>query len=328
MDKELTSYKMHKQVMKSSIEVIHGDAIEELKNIPSQEIDLIVSDPPYNLGKDFGKSNAIKNFEEYIRFTKEWTNECRRVLKEDGTIYSFMGFKFISYLYQILEKNMEMHFNNWITWNYTQGMGRRKGFSSRHEDILMFTKSENFNFYLDNVRIPQKYYRKANNMRGANPGDVWEFSHVHYCQNDREKHPTQKPEGLIERLVLASSKEGDKVLDPFAGSGTTLRVCQHTNRDCVGIEKNEEYVEMTEKRLSREAESLSGIDPRMKRIPNDLNDKRTRVEYLSKHIEWFLGNHQEEIDEFFDRVTKKYGPETTNEVKKKVGVGGQVELEI
>ena len=84
-------------------------------------------------------------------------------------------------------------------------------------------------------------------MRGANPGNVWKFSHVHYSNPNRQVHPTQKPEGLIERMVLASSKEGDLVLDPFSGSGTTLRVCQQLNRKCIGLELNAEYVKMTKK---------------------------------------------------------------------------------
>ena len=79
----------------------------------------------------------------------------------------------------------------------------------------MFTKSKKFTFNLDNVRVPQKYYRERNNMRGANPGDVWNFSHIHYCSPNRQSHPAQKPEGLIKRMVLASSNENDVVLDPF-----------------------------------------------------------------------------------------------------------------
>ena len=92
-----------------------------------------------------------------------------------------------------------MNFINWICWHYTQGIGKKKGFSPRHDDILMFAKGKSHTFNLDAIRVPQKYYRSRNNMRGANPGDVWEFSHIHYCQENRQNHPTQKPEGLIER---------------------------------------------------------------------------------------------------------------------------------
>ncbi|MBU2805814.1 site-specific DNA-methyltransferase, partial [Acidithiobacillus ferridurans] len=146
-----------------------------------------------------------------------------------------------------------------------QGIGKTKGFSPRHDDILMFSKSKDFVFNLDNVRIPQKYYRERNNMRGANPGDVWEFSHVHYCNENRHEHPTQKPEGLIERMILASSNEGFNVLDPFLGSGTTLRVCQQLKRNGTGIEINEEYCSMSKERLIKEFVGFDSIDPRMKR---------------------------------------------------------------
>ncbi len=290
-----------------SLEIICGEAIEELKKISSNSIDLIIADPPYNLGKDYGNDSDNREFDDYILFTKQWTNEAKRVLKTTGTIYVFMGFRFISYLYQILEQEHKLLFNNWICWHYTQGMGKKKGFSPRHDDILVFVKSENFFFNLDEIRIPQKFYRSINNMRGANPGDVWQFSHVHYCNGNRQNHPTQKPEGLIERMVLASSITNDLVLDPFSGSGTTLRVCQQLNRQCLGIEINQLYVDQTKERLSKPFGGFDSIDPRMERIPNDLNDDNFREEYLQNHITWFLSNHQNAIKDFYKKVEIKYG---------------------
>lgn len=218
-----------------------------------------------------------------------------------------MGFRIISYLYKVMEKDNNLLFNNWICWYYTQGIGKKKGFSPRHDDILIFTKTSKYKFNLDAIRVPQKYYRSVNNMRGANPGDVWEFSHIHYCQDNRQNHPTQKPEGLIERMVLASSDEGDIVLDPFSGSGTTLRVCQQLNRNAIGVELNEEYVAMTKERLSNEFKAFDSLDPRIKRVPNDLNKEEIRNEYLNNHINWFLNNHEDAIDEFWIEVDKKYG---------------------
>jgi len=227
--------------MDKIIDIRLGDALELFKNIKDNSIDLIVADPPYNLNKDYGNKSDSMNFDDYIQFSKDWIKESKRVLKPTGTIYIFMGFRFISYLYQILEKENQMIFNNWICWFYTQGIGKKKGFSPRHDDILMFTKTDKFVFNLDDIKIPQKFYRSVNNMRGANPGDVWEFSHVHYCQENRQNHPTQKPEGIIERMVLASTNENSTVLDPFSGSGTTLRVCQQLNRNCIGFELNPDY---------------------------------------------------------------------------------------
>jgi site-specific DNA-methyltransferase (adenine-specific) len=289
------------------IEIYQDDSIRYLKNICSNSADLIIADPPYNLGKDYGNNNDNKNFDEYMDFSRDWIKETHRILKDTGTIYIFMGVRFISYLYMLLEKEYNFIFNSWITWHYTQGSGKTKGFSPRHDDILMFSKTNNYKFILDNIRIPQKYYRSVNNMRGANPGDVWQFSHIHYCNKNRQEHPTQKPEGLIERMVLASSEENDIVVDPFAGSGTTLRVCQQINRNCIGIELNPKYVKLIHERLKRPFNGFDSIDERMERVPNDLNDANTRNEYLENHKEWFLKYHPNAIDIFENEVNKKYG---------------------
>lgn len=280
--------------------------MSELKSIKDNSVDLIIADPPYNVGKDYGNSSDKQDFEEYIEFTRNWLAECRRILKSSGTIYVFIGFRYISYLYQIMEKELGLNFINWISWHYTQGIGKTKGFSPRHDDILMFSKSENYKFNLDAIRIPQKYYRKINNMRGANPGDVWEISHIHYCQKGRQPHPTQKPEALIERMVLASSDEGDLVVDPFSGSGTTLRVCQQLKREAIGIEVNEQFVEQTKERLACPFEGFDSIDERMLRVPNDLNDFKIRKEYIQNHVDWFLRNHPDRIPAFLNDVKEKY----------------------
>jgi len=256
-----------------SIKIIQGNAISELRQFKSDTVDLIIADPPYNLGKDYGNNHDLKGFDEYLEFSFSWLQEAHRILKPTGTIYVFMGVRFISYLYDILDRKLGLYFNSWLTWHYTQGMGRKKGFSPRHDDILMFNKSENFKFRLDHIRVPQKYFRKRNNMSGANPGDVWSFSHVHYSNPERENHPTQKPEALIERMVLASSDEGDYVVDPFAGSGTTLRVCQQLQRKCDGIEINPEYIFLIKNRLNKNFEGFDSIDPRMERVPRDLPEK-------------------------------------------------------
>ncbi len=277
----------------NNIKVLSGDALALFETIDDESVDLIIADPPYNLGKNYGNNRDFREFDEYLDFSRKWLFHAKRVLTPTGTIYIFMGVRFISYLYNILDREMMMLFNSWIVWHYTQGIGKTVGFSPRHDDILLFTKSKNFTFNLDAVRVPQKYYRARNNMRGANPGDVWEFSHVHYCNVNRQDHPTQKPEGLIERMILASSNKEDLVLDPFAGSGTTLRVCQQLNRSAIGFEINPEYVDMTKERLAAPFEGFDGIDPRMLRVPNDLKPSSIREKYLKNHVQWFLRNHEE-----------------------------------
>ena len=296
--------------MNDKIRVLCGDCVDVLRGIESNSVDLIIADPPYNLGKDYGNLSDIQIRSDYLEFCKKWIIEAHRVLKNDGTMYVFMGFRFISHVYQILEDTVNMHFNAWICWHYTQGLGKTKGFSPRHDDILMFSKSKNNKFNIDEIRIPQKYYRKVNNMRGANPGYVWQFSHVHYCNENRQSHPTQKPEGIIERMVLASSDEGDFVLDPFSGSGTTLRVCQQLNRKVLGIEINSDYVNMTIDRLAKPFSGFDSIDERMERVPFDLNDPLIRNEYFLNHIKWFLKNHENATEQFWKNVKEIYGDQS------------------
>jgi len=291
----------------NKIEVLQGDALELFSEIESDSVDLIIADPPYNLGKDYGNNHDLKGFEEYLYFSSMWLKQAHRVLKTTGTIYVFMGVRFISYLYDIMDRKLKMFFNSWICWHYTQGMGKTLGFSPRHDDILMFNKSQKTIFNLDDVRVPQKYYRARNNMRGANPGDVWKFSHVHYCNSNRQEHPTQKPEGLIERMVLASSDKGNMVLDPFSGSGTTLRVCQQLGRNCIGFELNPDFVEMTKERLGKSFSGFDSIDERMERVPLDLRDEAIREKYLANHITWFLQHHNGSVDKFTDSVKEAYG---------------------
>lgn len=294
--------------MDKKLTAICGDAIEEMKKIPDNSIHLIVTDPPYNLNKDYGNNTDNLEFNDYLEFSRQWLKEAKRVLTDNGSIYVFMGMKYISYIYSILEQELSMTFNSWITWYYTQGIGKTKGFSPRHDDILLFTKSpKKFVFNLDAIRIPQKYYRSVNNMRGANPGNVWEFSHMHYCNKNRKKHPTQKPEGLFERMILASSNEGNMILDPFVGSGTALRVCQQTNRNGIGIDINPEYIDMARDRLSEPFTGFDSIDERMKRVPNDLNDSKVREEYIKNHVHWFLKNHPDALADFMEDVKIKYG---------------------
>ena len=288
--------------MDQKLTCICGDAVSEMSKMPDKSIRLIVTDPPYNLSKNYGVSNDNLNFNDYIEFSRKWLCEAVRLLTDDGSIYIFMGMRYISYIYIMLEQEFKLNFNSWITWFYTQGIGKTKGFSPRHDDILFFTKhNKNFIFNLDNIRIPQKFYRSVNNMRGANPGNVWEFSHTHYCSKNRQNHPTQKPESLFERIILASSNEGDMVLDPFVGSGTALRVCQQTKRNCIGIDINPYYIEMAEKRLAEPFNGFDSIDERMKRLPEDLGNTKIRDEYIENHINWFLKNYPNEMKDFKEK---------------------------
>ena len=249
-----------------SISLVCDDALSLLKRLPDRYVQLIVTDPPYNLDKSHSKRQDGMTFDDYLEFSRAWLTEAKRVLTTTGTIYVFMGVRYISYIYSILERDLGMYFNSWITWYYTQGIGKVRGYSPRHDDILMFTKDpKDYYFDLDAIRVPQKYERKRNNMKGANPGNVWQVPHIHYCSKHRQNHPTQKPEALFERMIRASSFEGGIVLDPFVGSGTSMRVCQQLGRNGIGVDINPEYIEMTKKRLGEPFTGFDSVDERMSR---------------------------------------------------------------
>lgn len=295
--------------------VIHGDSIEIMSKMESESIDLIVADPPYNVGKDYGNNSDKQGKEEYLEFSETWMKEAVRLLKKSGTLYVFGGKKYIAYMYIILEK-LKLKNNGWIVWHYTQGAGRTKGYSSRHDDILVFTKSNNYTFNLDNIRIPQKYYRKANNMRGANPGNVWSLSHVHYSEGDRTIHPTQKPHALYERMILASSNEGDIVLDPFAGSGSSLVVSKNTRRNFIGIEIESQFVDLCNEELEKDYKFFNSYFKELLRIPNNFSEENMILDYLNNHKKWFLEKyHSNLIPIFEDEIIYKYGKEIFDKYK-------------
>ena len=294
--------------------VYNSDCIKIMSKFPSESIDLIIADPPYNVGKDYGNSSDKQTNEEYKKFTDLWMEESYRILKKGGTIYTFGGKQNISYMFEKL-KSLNMNYISWIVWHYTQGQGRTKGFSSRHDDILMFSKGGNYKFNLDNIRIPQKYFRTRNNMKGANPGDVWKLSHIHYCEHGRTNHPTQKPHALYERMILASSDEGDVILDPFAGSGSSLVVAKKTNRKYIGIEIEEKYCSMIEEELNKEYKYFNSSFEELTRVPKNYNNKGL-IEYLHNHREWFLEKyHPNKIPEFEENILIEYGQEKLDEYK-------------
>jgi site-specific DNA-methyltransferase (adenine-specific) len=233
--------------------IILGDSIKILKNIKSDSIDLIFADPPYNIGKDFG--NNIDKWEDtnaYIDWCKIWINECMRILKDIGTMYFMTATQYMPYLDIFCIENYNVI--NRIIWEYdSSGVQTKKSFGSLYEPILMINKSKKYNYTFNykDVLIKTKTgerqlidYRKTPpvpyNLNKI-PGNVWNFPRVRYKMNEYENHPTQKPEILLERIIKVSSNENDIILDPFAGSFTTISVANKLNRKAIGIEMNEEY---------------------------------------------------------------------------------------
>lgn len=240
--------------------IIHGDVLKGLSELPSESIDLIFADPPYNIGKDF--DGLVENWkeEEFLEWCYTWLDECYRVLKPSGTFYLMNSTENMPFLDIWCRK--KFFIRSRIVWSYdSSGVQAKKFFGSMYEPILMLVKDKNkYTFNSEDILVEAKTgakrglidYRKNppqpyNTMKV--PGNVWEFSRVRFKMDEYENHPTQKPESLLERIIKASSNSGDLVLDPFSGSFTTSAVSKKLGRKSIGIEVNEEYVKMGLRRL-------------------------------------------------------------------------------
>jgi len=234
--------------------VILGDSISALGRIKTDSVDLIFADPPYGIGKNFGVAkDSFSCLEEYVEWCKLWIDECMRVLKSNGTMYFMSSTQFMPALDRYVDE--KYYVINRIVWTYdSSGVQSKSKFGSLYEPILMITHSKNskYTFNYEDILVAAKTgakrklidYRKTppqpyNTMKV--PGNVWDFSRVRYKMDEYENHPSQKPEALLERVILASSNVGDIVLDPFSGSFTTSAVAVRMGRIAVGIDINPEY---------------------------------------------------------------------------------------
>ncbi len=236
---------------------ILGDSLEVMKEMKDKSIDLIFADAPYNIGKDFGNNkDKWDSVHEYIDWCKQWIDESVRILKDNGSMYFMTATQHMPYLdvyvsekYNVLSR---------IVWAYdSSGVQSKKMYGSLYEPILMINKDEkaSYKFNYEDIMVEAKTgakrklidYRKnppAPYNTQKVPGNVWEFNRVRFKMDEYENHPTQKPEALLERIIKASSNEGDVVFDPFSGSFTTSTVAVKLNRYAIGIDMNREYFEM------------------------------------------------------------------------------------
>lgn len=242
--------------------VFNQDALEGMKNLPDECVDLIVADPPYNLGKDYGNNSDKRECEDFLIWTEEWLDLAIKKLKPDGSLYIFTTWRYSPEIFVFLKSKLIML--NEIIWDRrvpSMG-GSTRRYSSVHDTIGFFAKSKDHYFDLDSIRIPYDAETKKARSRsifvgkkwlelGYNPKDLWSISRLHRIHSEREDHPTQKPLELVERMIKASCPEKGIVLDPFAGTGTTAVACLLNNRRYITYELNEDYYEMILNRISR-----------------------------------------------------------------------------
>ncbi|MDO4710521.1 MAG: site-specific DNA-methyltransferase [Peptostreptococcaceae bacterium] len=242
---------------------ILGDLFEVAPFLPTNFVDLLIVDPPYNIDKDFnGKIFKRTSDELYEEYTESWIKAILPLLKEEATIYVCCDWRSSLIIGNVLKKYF--YIRNRITWQREKGRGALMNWKNGMEDIWFGTNSKNYTFNVEAVKIRRKVvapYRiegkpkdweetGSGNFRNTYPSNFWDdISIPYWSMPENTAHPTQKPEKLLAKMILASSNPGDVVFDPFLGSGSTSVTAKKLNRHYVGIEINEQYCVWAEKRL-------------------------------------------------------------------------------
>ena len=241
-----------------------GDTFKVLKRLPPKSVDLIIADPPYNLTKDFnGNQFKRSSNEAYAEYVDSWMSLLHPLLKDNGSIYVFCDWQSSAVIEQALRKYFFVQ--NRITWQREKGRGASRNWKNGMEDVWFATKSKTvYTFNVDAVKVrrrviapykvdgkPKDWEQTENGrFRDTYPSNFWdEISIPYWSMPENTAHPTQKPEKLLAKLILASSNAGDLVLDPFLGSGSTSVTAKKLHRHYIGIEQNAQYCAWAEKRL-------------------------------------------------------------------------------
>jgi site-specific DNA-methyltransferase (adenine-specific) len=246
------------------------DALNEIQKLDDESIDLIIADPPYGLGKDYGNDSDKMPEKDFLEWNENWLLSVVPKLKKSGSLYIFTTWRYSPEIFVFLKKHMIML--NEIIWDRrvpSMG-GSTRRFSSVHDTIGFFAKTSKHYFDLDSIRIPYDAETKKARSRsifvgtkwlelGYNRKDLWSVSRLHRIHAQRENHPTQKPVEIIERMIKASGPPNGIVLDPFAVSGTTVEACINTNRQYIAYEIKKDYYKIIKNREKRYKEVVWGI---------------------------------------------------------------------
>jgi len=243
--------------------IICGDAFEILGRLPEKSFDLLFADPPYNLTKKFGESSFRQtSLDEYETWLDSWLAQIVPLLKPTASVYICGDWRSSSAIQRAGMKYFKLQ--NRITWEREKGRGARANWKNAAEDIWFFTVSDDFVFNAEAVKVkrkviapytengkPKDWEKGADgNFRTTFPSNLWtDLTVPFWSMPENTDHPTQKPEKLLAKIILASTRENDLILDPFAGSGTTAVVAKKLKRDFTAIERDEKYCLLAEKRL-------------------------------------------------------------------------------
>ncbi len=273
---------------------IHQDLFEVIPHLPDQFVDLLFIDPPYNLTKEFNKNKFTKmNGSDYARWFESWFVPLLRVLKPTASVYICGDWRSGSAIEQVASQHLLVQ--NRITWEREKGRGAQQNWKNASEDIWFFTMAKDYVFHVDEVKMKRKViapYRLTDgepkdweessegNYRLTYPSNLWtDLTVPFWSMPENTDHPTQKPEKLLAKIILASSNSGDVVLDPFLGSGTTSVVAKKLDRQFVGIERDLTYCCLSEKRLAMAEldRSIQGYQDGVFWERNSLKDQKSSV---------------------------------------------------
>lgn len=252
-----------KGVMRTADGVICGDAFDILTTLPELSFDLLFADPPYNLTKKFGKEEFKRSSsDEYEKWLDSWVKLCVPLLKKTASVYICGDWRSTAAIQRVGSKYFNLQ--NRITWEREKGRGAKRNWKNTAEDIWFFTVSDEFTFNLDAVkqrrRVMAPYKQNGEpkdwnasaegNFRDTHPSNIWtDITVPFWSMPENTDHPTQKPEKLLAKIILASTNPGDLILDPFTGSGTTAIVAKKLGRDFLAIESDEQYCLLAAMRL-------------------------------------------------------------------------------
>ena len=243
--------------------IICGDAFDVLSRLTAARFDLLFADPPYNLTKDFGAEKFTqRSSDAYEEWLDSWLKLCVPLLKPTASVYICGDWRSSAAIQRTGSKYFKLQ--NRITWEREKGRGAKANWKNAAEDIWFFTVSDEFTFNLDAVKLRRKVvapYKEngepkdwseseMGNFRDTHPSNIWtDISVPFWSMPENTDHPTQKPEKLLAKIILASTNNDDLILDPFAGSGTTAVTAKKLGRDFVAIESDENYCLVAQKRL-------------------------------------------------------------------------------